>query len=175
MGTGMFDWDRDYDSMVAQRRIIPIPPAPKPLTEAVGDRQAEPARRAFSLTPVQALILGLVIGAIAASAPRWSAEGWLPEGWRTGNPVSVSGAFMIPDHKALAPAVTPPPPALQVYESRQQAAFDRAASLFSDADLQVLAATLTRDLQAARPRGFEAHGADLLALVRHELARRNAE
>lgn len=172
----MFDWDRDYSDTVSRRSISVTPVATPVEPEISRDRPAVPARRMTGLLPALTLVLGLVIGAVVTSAPGFSLQDWLPGGGlRDASPVSVSGAFADPAPVAPRPEPAPAAPTLQVYEAQQEAAFRRGVSRFSDTDLETLAAALVRDLQAPRPRGFETHGADLLTLVRHELALRNPD
>lgn len=181
----MFDWDRDYDDTVRARRIAP-------LAEASTSERPERAETALDLhdssrartrpVPLVMVLLALItVGAGAASL--FPGLGLAGLGGTTTHG-AVSGAMIgltaqLPESQPLetTPRVQSQPqplplPVMQVYDQRQIDAFRRGIARYSDAELQGWSAQLAQERDLTRPLRFPAHHSDLLALTRHEMARR---
>lgn len=171
----MFDWDRDFEDTVRGRKIMPHagePASGRP--EPVEAAQAGP-RPGWRRLPLLLLLLALVpVGAGAVNVlSETGISGRLGASTQAAVPGSaVSLAVLRPETAVPAQREIPPLPPMQIYGERQMTAFQRGIARFPDPELQEWSAYLAHELDAARPARFLAHHVDMLALTRHELARR---
>lgn len=171
----MFDWDRDFEDTVRGRKIMPHagePASGRPEPVKAAQTAPRPGRRRL---PLLLMLLALVpVGAGALNLlSETGVSGLVGASTQAAAPGSAVGlGRLFPQSAALAQREIPPLPPMQIYGERQMAAFQRGIARFPDPELQEWSAHLAQELDAARPARFLAHHVDMLALTRHELARR---